>query len=219
MAHPLDPRRPERRQRARVQQGPDSFSGVCMPLAEPRGSGPSRRTGCRLLAYPPEFTNRQVGISTPQEPFEMEFAFSPRGGKEPVVTPVMQIVKIKDGAHLDLLELVDEQPGQGRRIGSRGHRDGAERVSGSPAHIAAVMGGRQRHQHRQACRQCRGVGAQVPLDLRPGRTEFPLPAREFGLRQPGRDLTVVAVAEGIGVLDGHTEAQASGSSQRPACAR
>ena len=58
----------------------------------------------------------------------MELALSPRGGKQAVAAPIMQIVKIKDRAQLHLLELVDKQPGQRHRVIRQRHRDGAERV-------------------------------------------------------------------------------------------
>ena len=50
-----------------------------------------------------------------------------------------------------------------------------------------------------------GRRPRAPLDLLPGRPEIPLPPRELGLGQPGRDRPVVAVPEGIGVFERHPE--------------
>jgi len=77
-------------------------------VGTPCRAGLGEQRGADGLPRPPEFGHRELGIRAPQEPFEVEFAFSPRGGKEAVTVRNVQVVKIKDRAQLDVLEFMNQ---------------------------------------------------------------------------------------------------------------
>ena len=64
-------------------------------------------------------------------------AFSPRGVEETVIGRIVEVVEIEHRTEFHLLELADEQQGEGARLGGQRHGDRAERVAGR-RQIAAV---------------------------------------------------------------------------------
>ena len=69
--------------------------------------------GRDVLAGAPEFSNGQVRIGALQEVSELMLALPLGGVKEPVISRVKEVVEIEHGAELHVLELADEQQGQG----------------------------------------------------------------------------------------------------------
>ena len=140
------------------------------------------RAGCNVLAYAPEVSNRQVRIGALQKSFERSLALSPRGMEEAVVSLVIEVIEIENRAEFHMLELVDEQQGQGDRIGWQRRRDGTERVPGGPADVAVLLGSGQGDQRGQARRQRWGVRCVLPPDFVPRILKLPLPLGELGIR-------------------------------------
>ena len=168
-------------------------AGLPLRLPDPRwpAGGPARRRS------PPGSRRRPAGGRRPAA------SLPPGGREEAVVGWVVQIAQIEDRTQLHMLELVEQQPSQGDRVGRQRHGDGPERLPGGGTEVPSVLGCGQGHQRGQARPQRWSVGTVLPLDFLPCCAECGLPLTELGIAQPRGDPPLMEIPERVGVLQDH----------------